>query len=875
MFCWQAGKQSVQFKHLSIFCSRHSSKAGALRDSGPAGKCLALPQIYQVALGSTGATWRMNTRTRKRAGWLTWRVVTTACGIALAVVFLMGFTLSAFLPGDMRRLAKRSAADLPTTDAVVRDVAVTVASLTVELAAQATYDDTAESLLGALVSPDPGGALELLDLRDSLDVLWKTPGAALAFSRPGQPSHDAPALFLLLSCRVHLLLSPIERTALVAAVQTVAEILSSRIDAMGRYVLEAGPVAPQRSAIRFLRQAEVAAALRCASRLLHDDGTYASLGDALVQSLHVLVDRGDAFLARMIGGLINGTVTDPGKLEDVPPSWVVGSEAEIAQSLLFLNPGDMPNRFLGRIATAAFSTAGFVGVARTVASGAVGPVYLLDQAAIALGAARHAQAQTTSAQTDSDAIVAGSALKNLAFAALRAAVLTRRLLVEAASRLGSGASCSGPVFQVDREPSSMRRTPSLPLACLTFPEFVVSTSSRLVLNWIVPQSRSEAPSLYSLLLQYSGTGPSPPRQLTRVQRLWSASREMLTRWQKFVRPSHRLPVIREAAHERGGGPEVEHVILMPFRRSSSGRLGGSRHWLQVVTAGSTVASDDFEYRGGGDPFVAGSLAATLLFQSVIARANDAVLKNGHSPNDLPPSAEQLFISLSSFLPQMAFDSLPAEHRRINGGSAAGGDNWGQTEPPTGIMSLTPAAVARAPPEETAVQPRLVHVGVLQKRICGPEAAQQPWFSDCCSSESVLRGGEVEAGSLPFFSCDSGNGLHARVSCAWVMDGLCDCAGDGSDEPASGACPLGYFFCASGVLKTTRGELALASPGLDRPQPNYKAAADAVRAGQVSQLWGLGFIPSALVRDGIPDCRDAEDEAAQDGNAVVSLHTGNH
>ena len=804
----------------------------------------------------------MSTRTRKRAGWQTWRVIATACGIALAVVLLMGFSLSAFLPGDMRRLAKRSAADLPATDAVLRDVAVTVASLTVELAAQASYDDTAESLLGALVSPDPGAALELLDLRDSLDVLWNTPGAAMAFSRPGQPSHDAPALFLLLSCRALLLLSPIERTALVAAAQTVAEILSSRVDAMGRYVLDAGPVAPQRSAIRFLRQAEVAAALRCASRLLHDDGAYASLGDALVRSLHVLVDRGDTSLAHMIGGLVGGTAADPGQLEDVPPSWVVGNEAEIALSLLFLNPGDMPNRFLGRIATAAFSAAGFVGVARTVASGAVGRVYLLDQAAIALGAARHAQALTTSAQTDSDALVAGSALKDLALAALRAAVLTRRLLVEAASRLGSGASCSGPVFQVDRQPSSMRRAPPLPLACLTFPEFVVPTSSLSAHNSMTPHIRSEAPSLYSLLLQSSGIGPSPPRQPTRVQRLWSASREMLTRWHTFVRPSNRLPVLREAAHERGGGPDVEHVILVPFGRSSSGRLGGSRRWLQVATAGSTVASDDFECRGGGDPFIAGSLAAALLFQSVIARGNDAVLKDGHSPTDLPPSAEQLIRGLSSFLSQMAFDFSPAEHRIINGGSAARGNDRGQTEPPAGVMSRAPAAVSRAPPHESAVQPRLVHVGVLQKRICGPEAAQQPWFSDCCTS--VLQGGEVEAGSLPLFSCDSGNGLHVRVSCAWVMDGLCDCAGDGSDEPASGACPQGYFFCASGVLKTTRGELALASPGLDRPQPNYKAAADAVRAGQMSLLWGLGFIPSALVRDGIPDCRGAEDEAVQDG-----------
>ena len=42
-------------------------------------------------------------------------------------------------------------------------------------------------------------------------------------------------------------------------------------------------------------------------------------------------------------------------------------------------------------------------------------------------------------------------------------------------------------------------------------------------------------------------------------------------------------------------------------------------------------------------------------------------------------------------------------------------------------------------------------------------------------------------------------------------------------------------------------------------PDYEAAADAVSLGRQSLLWGLEFIPSALVHDGVRDCIEGEDE----------------
>lgn len=169
------------------------------------------------------------------------------------------------------------------------------------------------------------------------------------------------------------------------------------------------------------------------------------------------------------------------------------------------------------------------------------------------------------------------------------------------------------------------------------------------------------------------------------------------------------------------------------------------------------------------------------------------------------------------------------------------------------------------------------VSDLRSRICGPGDLSQPWYDECCTgpaARALDAMPPLAAHLLPSFSCPDAQGSGVLVSCAWVRDGLCDCSADGRDEPESGACPAGYLFCASGPKRASGGSLVPITQRVEEvPAPNYRAAADAVRTGQIHALWGLGFIPSALVRDGVEDCARGEDERAVGSTAVTVLPPG--
>lgn len=723
--------------------------------------------------------------------------------ISLLAVLALGFAIALFLPSvDFPRVFRRRI-ETRGSNNVLPDLFTTIASWTVELAEGLDSSELAVSLLGALISPDNGAALEFLELRDKLDVLLLESDAAHA--RQLDHAHDASALFLLVTCQNYAILSEIEQSAAVRSSESIVTNILKHFDRTN-------------TGVDVLRQSEVLAALRCASRLINrSDGALAEHATVLLGTI----------VARLTANV----------------TAICGSEA--AMSLLFLEPGDLPLSITDGIANAALKFAGPVGIKTCASHSRLGARFtLLDQAVIALGAIKQAEGHVQIRLSD-DSISSvedvSVSLHRLAIAALRAATVTKRLSIEAISRLGSGGACDSSTFRAS-EPSRFSfqvvagndAAPALPLVCLTFPERVVSVDARspvMFMNATILGASTHHRSFNLIdLLQETVNVNKSSQQLSRMQRLWSLTRQISRRIRQAVRPARLLPIVT-ASDDRGA--PVEHVVLAPLRSPNSKRLGAPaiRASLGDATSAAehTLNPTAFACRGDGNPLSMGTFAASLCFQDVITKAlklsfGEDVRVLEHNDDDAMPASDELLRALAAT--SRRFIWLPAQLRSNHS-----------------TVQRTHAAVS----VEFAASHSWHELDLMRSRICGSGDSNQPWFHECCTS--------TKDALMPVFSCPVNTGAN-EISCSHVRDGFCDCISDGADEPESGVCADGYFFCKSGVRKVSNGILVGTVPVTT---PNFIAAADAVRSGKVSTLWALGFIPSALVADGVNDCASGEDE----------------
>jgi hypothetical protein len=164
----------------------------------------------------------------------------------------------------------------------------------------------------------------------------------------------------------------------------------------------------------------------------------------------------------------------------------------------------------------------------------------------------------------------------------------------------------------------------------------------------------------------------------------------------------------------------------------------------------------------------------------------------------------------------------------------------------------------------------VNISRVYARLCGtllqkPVGAPEPVWSTCCRSgegglHALLPTSAIGSDSilpeaaLPTFSCtvtDAGStasskDLHhqavaVNLPCSRAEDDYCDCSADGADEYTTDACsavPDTFFYCASGALRVSDGDLV-----------------KVVASGLIES----NYIPAIKVRDGTKDCWDGEDE----------------
>lgn len=90
----------------------------------------------------------------------------------------------------------------------------------------------------------------------------------------------------------------------------------------------------------------------------------------------------------------------------------------------------------------------------------------------------------------------------------------------------------------------------------------------------------------------------------------------------------------------------------------------------------------------------------------------------------------------------------------------------------------------------------------------------------------------ESSSTPMFRCLT---TKKEIAWAWVNDDYCDCVEDGSDEPGTGACSNGRFYCRFQKRHNT-------GRGIDH------------------------FVPSGWINDGVCDCCDGSDEWLPNANS---------
>lgn len=241
------------------------------------------------------------------------------------------------------------------------------------------------------------------------------------------------------------------------------------------------------------------------------------------------------------------------------------------------------------------------------------------------------------------------------------------------------------------------------------------------------------------------------------------------------------------------------------------------------------------------------------------------------PAPPPPEAAEELSDDSPAVPLLAPEKLRPE-------APAGFD---PAMPPPALAAGAAHAPAPAIAIPAVAASAVVNIVELFARVCptdddGSPAAvpyAQPWASQCCGeamSSLVLKyadapGAAAPVAEVPTFTCPArgwaraGGKPGASVSCAYVLNDYCDCAG-GADESATAACadePATLFFCPSGALAVVNGALV---PPAGRAAPSQLPAA-ALKGKSPAELAAAGYIAASKVGDGVKDCAGGEDEAS--------------
>ena len=226
-------------------------------------------------------------------------------------------------------------------------------------------EDTMPLLLASVVGKQDETRSFLLRASASLTSSWNASSSISSTRQLSQhgaaagspPAADPLPLFVLSACKVWRSLSPASVTLLTPSLVSAVERIAGRVSPDGLYLLEGDTIASDaaggggRSAVvRTVRQAGAIAALRCASRALARP-ELAVTAAMLLRQLHTLyVPSADnstaapfyagAAIVRAVGG------TDGVRLRKFEG---LGA-SELGSLLFFLDPADVPDVVIGRLA---------------------------------------------------------------------------------------------------------------------------------------------------------------------------------------------------------------------------------------------------------------------------------------------------------------------------------------------------------------------------------------------------------------------------------------------------------------------------------------------------------------------------------------------
>ena len=260
------------------------------------------------------------------------------------------------------------------------------------------HDAAAALFLSALLSPPLELRAALLRAAPATGHAWNSSDAHgdgdITAGEVGPP--DAAAYFVLASCRAWPLLTPGEDLLLRPRFNDALAVVRRRVTSDGFYVLERDSGATVPHMARLVPQAQAVAALRCASVVL-DDPSLAADAAVLLRRLHSLfVPPGGS---GGNGPFLPAVELDPeagGGVTARPPRRPMLSPGPaLASLLLWLEPGDLPDAVVARVAASLVELDSPAGIGDW--NGDTWRVAPVDQAIAVLGAGKHLAAMVAAA----------------------------------------------------------------------------------------------------------------------------------------------------------------------------------------------------------------------------------------------------------------------------------------------------------------------------------------------------------------------------------------------------------------------------------------------------------------------------------------------